>query len=197
MPHEARDHSLVQRARLDEDRIARVRTGDERAFEDLFRSYAEPLCRFADSYLNDPEAAKEVVQDLFLWIWKNRFTLVVPRSVRGYLHSATRNRALNELRAGRTAAAFRERMSIDADGDASAPPPIDAEIDAAALDVALHRAIRELPSRCREVFVLARERLLTYREIAEVLSIAPKTVEIHMSRSLAELRLKLAEFRNR
>ena len=49
-----------------------------------------------------------------------------------------------------------------------------------------------MPLRCREVFTLARTHSLTYAEVAVVLGLSPKTVEIHMSRALAFLRERLA-----
>ena len=60
-----------------------------------------------------------------------------------------------------------------------------------ALAEAVERAVAELPPRCREVFTLTRDQHLSYAEVAGVLHISPKTVEIHMGRALALLRDRL------
>src|ERR1017187_6979140 len=62
--------------------LARLRTGDERAFEQLFHAYAAPLCDFAFSYVRVREAAEEIVQDRFCWIWEQRFRLEMSHGIR-------------------------------------------------------------------------------------------------------------------
>ena len=61
---------------------------------------------------------------------------------------------------------------------------------------AVQRAVGRLPERCRLIFTLHREQGLTYPEIAEVLEISPKTVEVLMGRALKALRKALAGFRS-
>jgi RNA polymerase sigma-70 factor (ECF subfamily) len=61
---------------------------------------------------------------------------------------------------------------------------------------AVQRAVGRLPERCRLIFRLHREQGLTYPEIAEVLEISPKTVEVQMGRALKALRKALAGFRS-
>ena len=54
-----------------EDLIAsRIKIGDEQAFELLFRKYYVRLCGFANKFLNDPEEAQNIVQDVFTKIWE-------------------------------------------------------------------------------------------------------------------------------
>ncbi len=77
-------------------------------------------------------------------------------------------------------------------GFAPVAPSPDSELASRDIEHALAKALREMPARCREVYTLVREQGFTYAEVAEALGIAPKTVEIHMSRSLAILRVRLA-----
>jgi RNA polymerase sigma-70 factor (ECF subfamily) len=150
-----------------------LRAGDEAAFEALFRAYAGSLYAFAYSYVGSSSTAEELVQDLFARLWERRATLEPPRSVYSYLFSATRNGA---------------EQIMDSPSESPQERDFDAQVLAEALDV----AVRELPARCREVFILARESRLTHAQIAAVLRIAPKTVQVHMGRALALLRVKLA-----
>ena len=177
--------------------LDRVGRGDLTAFEQLFRLFAADLVAFAGSYVDSEDDAEEVVHIVFCWLWEHRFTLPRPNSVRSYLFAAVRNRALNVVRDRRTEAAFRERAArvarAEADGGfAAASPSPESELAARDIAHALAEALRQMPPRCREVYGLTREHGLTYAEVAEALGIAPKTVEIHMSRALAILRGKLA-----
>ena len=61
-PHDSSEGELV----------ARVRLGDEGAFQSLFETYYATLCDFAQSYLHSPELAEELVQTVFLRIWEHR-----------------------------------------------------------------------------------------------------------------------------
>lgn len=173
------------------DRVAR---GDIVAFEQLFRIFAADLAAFASSYMDGADEAEEVVHVVFCWLWEHRGALPRPRSVRSYLFAAVRNRALNALRDRRTEAAFRERAAHAAGGGglAVSPPTPESELAARDIEHALAEALRQMPPRCREVYGLARDHGFTYAEIADALGIAPKTVEIHMSRALAMLRVRLA-----
>ncbi len=94
-PHQSPDPAARDRREL--ECLERMRTGDEQAFEALFRAYVEPLCAFAYSYVESEPAAQEIVQDLFARLWERRDSLEVPRNVQAYLYGATRNRAINYL----------------------------------------------------------------------------------------------------
>ncbi|HWC75412.1 MAG TPA: RNA polymerase sigma-70 factor [Gemmatimonadales bacterium] len=184
----------VARAVSELEWFDRLRAGDAQAFEALFRAYVEPLCAFADSYVDAPATAEEIVQDLFAKLWEQRERVARPQSVRAYLYAATRNRALNEMRRRRNTLAFvRRALRLDAARD-DLPRPVtpEADLHAGEFAQAVARAVAELPRRCRETFTLTRDQGLSYAEAAAVLRISPKTVEIHVGRALALLREKLA-----
>lgn len=182
---------------VDSDAVERtwleaMRTGDERAFENIVRAYAEPLCGFAYSHVHSRDAAQDLVQELFCWMWDHRHTLEVPRSVRAYMFSATRNRSINWLRGRNRELAFHTRLMRDeVVRDSSARDAVGEHFGALELSEALARGVAELPPRCREVFTLTRDRGLSYAEVAQVLGISRNTVEIHMTRALSILREKL------
>lgn len=170
--------------------VAGLQSGDPKAFEALFRAYASGLAGFALSYLHAPDVAEDVVQAVFVSLWMNRHSLRPEHGLRAYLFAAVRNRALNFLRD--EASQRRTAESIIAIGGANAPAA-----DAHVVVADLHRQVRAIvagmPPRCREVFLLLRTQALSYAEVASVLGIAPKTVEIHMSRALAILRARLGD----
>lgn len=180
-----------------QDLVERIRGGETAAFETLFADFASPLCNYANRLVSSPEVARELVQDLFLQLWRQRAQWKVTNTLATYLYTATRNRAASYMRRARLERAFLERATREersAWGPSIAPAP-DATHDADELSRALRIAVQSLPPRPREVFMLAREHDLSYAEIAAILQISPKTVEVHMGRALAALKERLAAWR--
>ncbi|HEX3868678.1 MAG TPA: RNA polymerase sigma-70 factor [Gemmatimonadaceae bacterium] len=178
--------------------VARVHEGDRAAFEALVRHYSDRLCAFTYGTTHDVEATKELVQDLFLWVWRHRHEWDVRGSLTTYLYRSARNHALSYLRHARLERRWQEGMasSGDREFERADPPRADEATDTAELSAAISRAIEALPERCRVVFRLNREHHLTYREIGETLGISVKTVEVHMGRALAALRSQLVAWRS-
>ena len=137
------------------DLARRIRAGDARAFEELFRSHYAALCRFAHRYLHEAWLAEELVQDLFADLWADHARLELRGSVRAYLFAAVRNRALN----------YRKHQLVERDWERNeavpdvrelhrAPPHADHASDDAERDAGLHAAMEALPERCRLVMQL-------------------------------------------
>ena len=80
----------------DRELLARLRDGDESAFDAIFRAWYAPLVRMAEGMLRQRAVAEEVVQDVMLELWRRRETLAPDGSPQAYLFQATRNRALAE-----------------------------------------------------------------------------------------------------
>ncbi|MEM6264822.1 MAG: RNA polymerase sigma-70 factor [Bacteroidota bacterium] len=165
-----------------------IKNGNRRAFEEVFRLYYEPLCRFCLRFLQSQEEAEEVVQDLFVAFWEKKNELELTVSIKSYLYRAARNRSLNVIKhqqvkdryVGETTFLMRhsyEEVSFTSE-----------------LEAAIAKGIDALPERCREIFLLSRHEGLKYREIADLLGISPKTVEVQMSKALKSLREHLKEF---
>jgi len=166
---------------------ARLRVGDRAAFEQLFRGLYPRLADYALSLLADADAAEDAVQDVFVAVWNGRDRLPEGSRLVGYLYRSVRNRALNQIRARRTAARWLARVEPD--------PAVAAVAERALEDQEMERAYRaaleEVSPRGREVFLLSRDQGLSYPQIAELLGISVKTVETLMGRVLKALRVKL------
>jgi len=177
--------------RTEREWLGQLRTGDGLAFERMFRAYAASLCDFAFSYVRDPETAEEIVQDLFCWIWEQRFTLEMPHGIRAWLFTAVRNRSLNALRNTRAELSMHERVAREARSAPAAELP-DAATVARDLSNAAARVVAAMPPRCREAYTLIRPEHMSYAEAAQVMGVSAKTVEVHMTRAMAMLRAGLA-----
>jgi RNA polymerase sigma-70 factor (family 1) len=185
------DSGIPSAASPERDWVERIRAGDPAAFEALFHAYHVPLCAFAYRYVGARDLAEEIVQELFLFVWERRETWDVRTSVKNYLFTAVRNAALSYLRHERV---IRRREAETVELFARPSASADSETRAGELVAAVHRAVGRLPERCRLIFTLHREQGLTYAEIAQVLEISPKTVEVQMGRALKSLRKALTGF---
>jgi RNA polymerase sigma-70 factor (ECF subfamily) len=167
--------------------LARLRQGDDDAYAAIFRAHYSWLVLSAARLLGAKAPAEDLVQDVMLELWRRRETLALTGALRPYLHQSVRNRALNELRHGRTA-----RRSEPFVRPPSAAPAADARASSRELEAAVADAVATLSPPQREVFDLSRRDGLTYPEIASVLEISVKTVEARMGRALRHLRERLA-----
>ena len=169
------------------DWLKRLRSGDERAFEALFRAFTPGLVALITRYVHSRPVAEDLVQELFLTLWQRRLTLDVKQGVRTYLYVAAKNRALAYLRHERVVV----RHAALVVGRLDEPSSSDADL-LAMLD--LQEAIEQLPAQCKLVFRLSRQHGMTNAEVAAFLGISIKTVEAHLTRALKVLRGRLDRF---
>jgi len=180
------DQSAFEGSR--QDLVARIRAGDEAAFEAMFRAYYDPLCRYVAAYLGSRDAAEDAVQAVFARIWEDRARWAVS-DLGHYLYAAVRRRAISQVRriaVRRRAAPLLVLAEIGDRGGGGTPA--DAEFEAGELWRRVERALDTLPPRTRAAFVLSRRDGLSYREVASRMAISPKTVGVHIGRALAALR---------
>lgn len=166
--------------------------GNEKAFETLFKKYYQMLRKVAQYMLDDLEQAEELVQDAFVNIWEKRSNVNPEASFKNYLITAVRNRCLNHIKAKK------KTHSIDDDEIWQEQLVADSRTEAAVNFKEMHRAIEQaidkLPEQCRIIFQLSRHEGMSYKEIAEALDIAPKTVENQIGRALKVLKVELKEY---
>ena len=163
--------------------IDRILRGETEAFAILFRSYYEPLCYFAQRFVEDFDAAEGIVQDVFVRLWETRETMSIHTSERGYLYTAVKNSCLNQIKHSRHSAPL-EGKEERPDATALAP---DAQLESDEMMHALEAAINDLPPKCREIFRLAKFDSLSYQEIAEIQNVSPNTVKTQLQRALKSL----------
>lgn len=175
------------------DQLAmRIKVGDEQAFELFFRKYNIRLCAFANKFLNDPEEAQEVVQDMFVKIWEARDEIDPESSLKSYVFKTVQNLSINKLRRKKVESKYIEIFQfvyVDNHEFSALESLLAKELEAHIIN-----SIKRLPGECRKIFELSRSEGLKYREIAETLNISVKTVETQMSKALRSLRVELTDY---
>lgn len=176
---------------LDTEWLQRMRKGDTHALELLIRTHSEALRNYIHITVESYDAAEDVVQDLWVWLWQNRTSITVAGSLRVYLFRAAHNRALNAIRAERRkhhwwAEAVREEsiqneVATPNEGDTGDPTR-----------VAIAAVIASLRSPAREICVLRFEQGMSYAEISEILGIPVGTIGVAISRATKRLMAQIA-----
>jgi RNA polymerase sigma-70 factor (ECF subfamily) len=177
----------------DEDLMQLVHDGEARAFEVIFDRHASMAFSLAYRMCGRRALAEDVVQEAFLSLWRTAARYDGARgSVRSWVLSIVRNRAIDALRRGWT------RDSRDVSGDDIADRVAGTErtdVEVARRDEALRirGALDELSAEQRRVIELAYFGGFSHTEIAEMLGLPVGTVKGRMRLGLAKLRLVLTE----
>ena len=175
------------------DLVRSIKQGDAQSLELIFRRLYPGLCAYAQKFLQNIDDAEEVVQEIFLAVWKNRERLDEHQSFKAYLFTAVRNRCLNVLETKRSHSRQAELLWFLYAQDTGTGANAYHTLLTQDLERDLNAALEQLPKECKKIFELSRFEGLKYREIAQRLNISIKTVETQMSRALGRLRLELRE----
>jgi RNA polymerase sigma-70 factor, ECF subfamily len=170
---------------LEKQVLETLQLGNESAFEMIFRTYYQPLCRYAYSFLQDKEEAEEVVQASFITVWEKRNNIAIETSLKSYLYRMVRNSCLNVIKHEKVKQLAVSEVAYES---------VAQKIQAAELEIKITEAMKTLPEQCRLVFQLSRFEELKYQEIADQLQISVKTVENHMGKALKLMREQLKDY---
>jgi RNA polymerase sigma-70 factor (ECF subfamily) len=181
----------------DAELVAELARGNQEAAGPIYARYA-PIVFGMARHAVDPAAAEEIVQDVFVRVWKSARTFDPARgSVRSWLLQIAHFRIANELRARRRrpAAAF----VPDGDGEggeiarlADELPGSDEELWRTYRARVLHSAMSELPPAQRQALGLSFFAELSHSQVAELLDLPIGTVKSRVRLALARLRGRLA-----
>jgi RNA polymerase sigma-70 factor, ECF subfamily len=174
----------------DVDLVRRIRSGDRAALGELYDRYASLALAVAVRVLEDRGTAEDVVHDAFVAVWQKADRFDATRgSLRGWLLTIVRNRAIDRIR--------RARPTDDvADADASGrmrttPNPVFEEAIRSLDRDALRGALTSLPDEQRQAIELAYFGGHTYRQVAQLTNVAPGTAASRLRLALARLRAAL------
>jgi len=162
---------------------------DELAFEKVYRQYFVRLFRFCFSIVHQKEAAEEIVNDVFLYLWKRREQSGDIRNLEVYLYISTKNLSLNYLRDNHFLHVVDISEQVSQYIKLEVTPG--SMMESAETIRQMQKAIDELPPRCKLIFKLIKEDGLKYKDVAALLNISVKTVEAQMTIALKRLRTRI------
>lgn len=180
--------------------LARLRAGEDEAFEELVRLYGGRMLAVARRLLPSEEEARDAVQDAFLNAYRGVGRFQGGARLSTWLHRITVNAALMKLRTRRR----RPEEPIEpllpefrADGRfldrlTSWDEPVDRALERDENRRLVRRLIEELPDSYRTVLLLRDIEGLDTREAADALGIPENTVKVRLHRARQALRTRLA-----
>jgi RNA polymerase sigma-70 factor (ECF subfamily) len=149
------------------------------AFNQFYNLYYDQVFRYSFYFLQEKEACREVVTNVFFSVWQSRKKLGNIANIETYLYVTARNEANRFLaRRRKTHMVSLEDipLHLETDGEGSAED----HLIASEIETLLTRAVNDLPEKCRMVFLMTREEGLTSKQIAEILDIRESTVRSQM-----------------
>ena len=170
-----------------------LKDGDKDSFEKIFRHYYSNLVNYCKRYVNDDDAAQEIVQDIFTKLWLRHSELNINISLKSYLYKAVQNHSLNYINYIKHREKYQNNAGLSPLHSNNTPLEIIQEND---IRIRMEKAVLTMPEKCREVFELKRYEGLMNKEIAQQLGISIKTVEKHMTKAISVLKNALQEFIN-
>ncbi len=172
----------------DSEIIELINNDDPSGFKLLYDKYYKWLCGAAYSIIKSSSDVEDVVQEVFMELWKKKDTLKVESSFKYYLRRAVINRSLNLVKKEKR----RKYSNLeDYEQFESKSLSIQEKMEQKELGDKIMAAINSLPEKRKEVFYYSRFEDMSYKEIADKMGISVKTVENQISVALKTLRIIL------
>lgn len=169
----------------DTELLRRVADGDEAAFSEFFRRYFEPLYQIIFRYTNKHIDTEDIVQAVFVKAWEKRQVFREMENPMNWFFISSRNEYLDRFRKNRLSKQYQQYLL-----EAFNEPDISPETILASKEYTniYHQAIKNLPEKQQQAYLLSREKGLTYEEIAAAMNIGRSTVKEHIARALQSIR---------
>jgi RNA polymerase sigma-70 factor (ECF subfamily) len=165
-------------------------TGDEHAFDQIFRRFATPLTRYASRIVSSDAVAQDIVMDVFMRLWRDRLALPSDTHLGAYLRVSVRNSCMNYLRHHRIEASIEEIGAAGGWAPAMSVAPLmpDADLERSEAKEFVRHALAALSPRMRLVLEMRWLGEKSYKEIANELGLQVRSVETSVARAMRILR---------
>lgn len=170
--------------------LTRLKNGDVLAFDQVYELYSHKLYSFVFKILKNEADADDIVQEVFVKIWESRYKLDDHKLLSSYIFTIAYNHSIDLIRKRINSNKYLEHLK-NSSILYSTPNSI-SELEFNELNTQVKKLIANLPERQKQVYLLHKEKGLTYPEIAEHMGISKNTVENHMAKALKYLRSNIS-----
>lgn len=178
----------MHKEHTDIELLKALKGGDQSALEEIYNRYHGILFAHAYRRLADKEEVRDILQDLFIYLWNKRDVLTITSSLSGYLYTSVRSRILNIYRNQKVRDVY--SLSLQ-DFINSCENTVEEKLIEKELIQLVEQEVASLPPQMRLVFEMSRFQEKSHKEIAEELEISPQTVRTQVRNALRILRVKL------
>lgn len=177
----------------DKQLVASLRKDNQEAFKHLFNLYHKRVYAFAHNILPSAADAEEIVQNVFLSLWNQRKNLLISGSLSSYIFGIARHFIYRQIQNKLRHEAFTE-FFLEQNKDFEFIT--EEQVLFKELSDIMSDAIKKLPERRREIFILSRMEGLSYKEIAQKLEITENTVDTQIRHALDFLRIQISGYQS-
>lgn len=182
---------------LDDFFLLRFKSGDELAFEKIFKSNHDQIVGFCHQFISDRDKAKSLTQEVFLNLWLNREKIETLNGIRSFLYTYAKSSCLNYIRHRKVIFKYENKQLQEKEEEINREVLESFDFNSlefSELEELIQTAITDLPEKCRQVFILSRFDGKMNRQISVELNISVKAVEANMTRALKTLKSRLSEY---
>ncbi len=169
-----------------------------RLFEECYKAYLRGVVYYAESYLNDREAAIDVGHEVFSTVWERRLFIDFESDMLPFLIVLTRNRCLNRLKQRQFEWRYKKKAVSDYEKSLINMRALtfadDFSLYTSEINALLAQTCRQMPEHIRRTYIMHRYHELKYSEIAEREGVSVKAIEKRMMIALRILREKLRDY---
>lgn len=168
--------------------LENIRLGDSNAFRQLFEQYWELLYRLAVQKTGDDADAEDMVQELFIELWRRKIPVVLTSSLKTYLVSCMYLKIFQHFRKK----GFREKhyaaFARFIEQHRTVPESIEFETEYGKLQDIVEHVVSQMPAQMQTVFTLKHYHGESVAGIAEQLDVSTETVKSHLKAAMSRLR---------
>ncbi|SDL35255.1 RNA polymerase sigma-70 factor, ECF subfamily [Pedobacter sp. ok626] len=162
-----------------------IANGNEIAFKTIYDAYFKKLSAYLYKLCKSNDATEEMVNDVFLKIWKNKSSLNHIESFEAYLFTMARNKAIDYLRKLAKDTNLITELTAQIQESHN---EIEERLDATALKNLIEQSLAQLSDQKRKIFKMSKEEGYSYDEIAEEMQLSKSTIKNHLSETLKHLK---------
>jgi RNA polymerase sigma-70 factor (family 1) len=170
--------------------INKLKEGDVLSFDNIFKKYNKKVYYFAFSYLKNKEEAEDVVQEVFMNLWRFRDQINEYYVFNKYLFRITYNSICKKFR---KQASDKKQMEEVLRNFVHEDDSTNLDIEYNNLLETTNSLIEKLPSRQKKIFLLSVNDQQTSEQIAQQLNISKKTVENYLALAKTTIRKSLSD----
>lgn len=175
--------------------VADLNSDNARIWRQFVSSHESYLRKFVFTCVLDSAVTEEIVQDVFLVVWKQRHTLPEDSDLKKYMFRCARNLCWDHLEKLRIKTIPIDELDLDNIYRRSNSYLLDSEALDKLYEDDLRKMIGEtlgkMSSQTREIFWMSREKNLSNKEIAERMNLSEKAIEYHISKAIKLIRKDL------
>ncbi|PWV55703.1 RNA polymerase sigma factor [Chitinophaga sp. S165] len=172
----------------DAELLSLSQTGDEKAFEAIMYRYNTQLYRYIYTRIRSEHDAKDLLQEVFISCWKNRYTI---NNIAAYLKRSVHYAIIDWQIENKKVLA---RQATLLEKDEPTTYPVEDQLISVELREEVETEISKMNETMRKIFVSSRWESKSIPEIAQEYGLSEQTVKNNLSLALKRIRLRLAAF---